>query len=153
MIHKDYKFLLLCSLGVLVLGMLSGYIAHVYEQTWYMQLSKPEFTPPSWVFRPVWMILYLMLGYVLGLLWKQRTKDAISLSIYCVQLLLNFAWSPIFFGLHNIAIAFFILVIMVMLTMIIFVRASRYIQLLLVPYLAWIIFAGILNYQILVLNS
>lgn len=125
--------------------------------TWYQSLQKGLLNPPSWVFGPVWTILYLLMGIAAYLVWKQgineRTRPALRL--FVIQLLLNMAWSFIFFGLRLPGMALIEIVIMliaIILTAIAFYRVSRVAGLLFVPYIAWVSFATYLNASIWYLN-
>jgi tryptophan-rich sensory protein len=127
--------------------------------TWYATLARPSFSPPNWVFGPVWTVLYMLMGIAVYRVWrlgmhKPAVKTAVSLFI--VHLFFNAIWSILFFGAKNIPLAFVdITVIWVTLIYIIFRfekldRASAY---LLLPYLAWISFATVLNYNYWLLNA
>jgi len=125
---------------------------------WYPTLVKPFFSPPSWIFGPVWTILYLMMGISLFLIWQ---KDPLTsgrkkaLYIFAVQLILNAAWSPVFFGLRSIVggmILITLLWLSIGLVIYTFDRISRKAALLLVPYFLWVSFASVLNFSLLILN-
>lgn len=124
---------------------------------WYDQLDKPSFNPPSWVFSPVWTTLYLLMGVAAWLVWRHRDSRArtVALALFGVQLVLNAAWTPIFFGaeapgwalieqlaLNGAALA----------TAVAFWRIDRRAGALLVPYLAWLGFATLLNAAIVSAN-
>lgn len=126
--------------------------------TWYATLHKPFFSPPNWLFAPVWTILYFMMGVAAYLIWekgfkKQKVKEA--LKFFLIQLALNFVWSLFFFGLHAPLLAFIEIVI---LWLAIFVTIKKFHPLvplaayLFVPYLLWVSFAAILNLSIFILN-
>lgn len=125
---------------------------------WYQQLAKPAWTPPDWVFAPVWTSLYVMMAIAVWLVWRQGGVGAAkwSLTLFVSQLALNALWSVIFFGLQWPWLAVFeiiVLWIVLRLTLVAFWRRSRAAGVLLWPYLAWITFATILNFQIARLNS
>lgn len=142
------------SFAFLSLGMISGYISHAGDSSWYQSLIKPSFNPPSWIFSPVWTILYIMLGIIFIHLWEKRNKDAASLYLFIFQYALNLAWSPLFFKLHRIDLALANLFIMWIITLLVYIRTSnsRQIQMLLLPYIVWLSFALLLNYKIYQLN-
>ena len=125
---------------------------------WYAELQKPAFTPPDWVFGPVWICLYLMLGVSAYLVWRKgwkETKVKTALCIFVIQLLLNAAWTPVFFGFHLIGTAFIeiiLLMLAIIATIIAFKRVSRRSAILLMPYLIWVGFATVLNGTIWYLN-
>jgi translocator protein len=124
--------------------------------TWYSTLIKPSFTPPSWLFGPIWILLYFLMGTSLYLLWQNKAKDKKkSLIIFGIQLILNVCWSFLFFGLKSplyglIGILF--LLAAIILTIAFSYRVSLYAVIALIPYLVWVSFATILNYVILSLN-
>lgn len=124
---------------------------------WYKELNKPFLTPPSWIFGPIWAILYFMMFLSLFFLLKSGnfSNKILPISAFVIQLLLNLSWSPIFFEKHNIKFAFFISIflwIFVLLCVISFYPHSKIASLLLVPYFLWCSFATYLNYAILKLN-
>jgi tryptophan-rich sensory protein len=126
--------------------------------TWYADLSRPSFTPPDWTFGVVWPILYVMMGISAFLIWnvgldKRQTKVAIRLFI--IQLVLNGLWTPIFFGLHLIALALVEIVLLwvaILLTLLAFWRISKLSAFLLIPYILWVSFAVVLNAALWYLN-
>ncbi len=125
--------------------------------TWYAGLNKPSWNPPNWVFGPVWTTLYLMMGTAMWIVWRSHSFPTIRfpIAIFVTQLLLNSLWSIIFFTLHNPALAFcelLLLWIAIALTMKSFWPFSRLAAVLLIPYLCWVSFAGVLNFTIWQLN-
>jgi benzodiazapine receptor len=126
--------------------------------SWYDQLAKPWFNPPSWLFGPVWTALYILMGVALYLIWmegleKPQVKAAILL--FALQLLLNFLWSYMFFGLQSPLLALAeiaILWLVLLATIIAFFRIRRGAAYLLIPYILWVTFAAYLNYAIYILN-
>lgn len=124
--------------------------------TWYATLNKPALNPPAWLFGPVWVTLYFLIGVSLWLVWKSDSsakKRAIWL--FAVQLVLNAIWSPIFFGTHSLGNALAVIVLLwaaIALTIIIFKKISKTAAWLLVPYIFWVSFAVYLNFAIWVLN-
>jgi len=125
---------------------------------WYEQLRKPALTPPGWVFPVAWTTLYVLMGVAGGLVWWWRGRGgpvAAALVVFAVQLILNVAWSGIFFGLQRIGWAMVDLAalwVAIVATMVLFFRVRPAAGWLLVPYLAWVTFAGYLNAQLLRLN-
>jgi tryptophan-rich sensory protein len=126
--------------------------------SWYAAIQKPGFTPPGWVFGPVWTILYLLMGVAAFLVWQRGLGSRpvrTALVWFLVQLALNAAWTPVFFGLHRIGLALLVIVLLwavIVVTMYYFFRVSRPAGLLLVPYLLWVSFATVLNASIWHLN-
>jgi len=150
------KFRLIVSILVCELAGVIGSLFTSSITNWYAALAKPSFNPPPWIFVPVWAILYLIMGISLYLIWDSDSKQKRNVIIvFGIQLLLNAIWSVIFFGLHNIFLAFvdiILLWIFILVTMVLFYRISKISSYILVPYFAWVSFAMILNYWILVLN-
>ena len=126
--------------------------------SWYAAIEKPGFTPPSWVFGPVWTVLYLLMGVAAFLVWQRGLGSRlvrIALVWFLVQLALNAAWTPVFFGLHRIGLAVVVIVLLwaaIVVTMYWFFRVSRPAGMLFVPYLLWVSFATVLNAAIWHLN-
>lgn len=139
-------------------GIISGLIANTNMNPWFDTLNKPSWNPPAYLFAPVWTILYLLMGISLWLVWKnkstlQQKNNAINL--FAFQLFLNFWWSIIFFKFHSPLFALvdiLLLLILILFTIISFSKISKLSAWLLVPYIAWVTFAAILNYSIWVLN-
>lgn len=124
---------------------------------WYRGLQRPELAPPDWVFGPVWTILYLMMAVSGWLMWISSTGKArkICMTVFVVQLVLNAAWSALFFGLHRPDLAFFEIIVLwlaIVATIALFRRQSNVAAWLLLPYLAWVSFAAYLNYGFWMLN-
>lgn len=126
--------------------------------TWYADLEKPFFSPPNWVFGPVWSLLYLLMGISLYLVWTAKGEKVLKQKAYIaygVQLALNTLWSLVFFGLHAPWAGVVIIVLMIVAivaTMKSFWPLSKTATYLLVPYLAWVSFATLLNISIALLN-
>lgn len=140
-------------------GAIGGFFTASSVRTWYVDINKPPFNPPSWVFGPVWTILYTLMGVAAWLVWKNGTDRRavrIALWLFAVQLVLNALWSIIFFGLRSPGYALLELVVLwaVMLaTMVQFFRVCKAAGFLFVPYQLWVSFAAVLNYYIWRLNS
>jgi tryptophan-rich sensory protein len=126
--------------------------------TWYAYLNKPSFAPPNWVFGPVWTTLYALMGISIVLILEKkisRRKKNMALILFGLQLFLNFLWSVVFFGGHQLLLSIFIIVFLwlsILSLIIMFKKISNFASLLLVPYLAWVSFASLLNISIFVLN-
>ena len=118
---------------------------------WYATLRKPSWNPPSWLFGPVWTVLYLAMSVAFWLVWQAAPECYWALGLYAIQLVLNHAWSPIFFLWHKPGIAFcemLVLIATVIATTIQFYLVVPLAGQLLLPYLAWLFFAACLNYRI-----
>jgi benzodiazapine receptor len=135
----------------------TGIVAWGQVPTWYAGLVKPWFSPPSWLFGPIWTILYAMMGSALYLVIKNgvNAKNIKGFYLFGAQLSLNILWSIIFFGLRKPFFAWIeILFLMaaIILTMVEFRKVDKNAFYLLVPYLAWVVFASILNFYVWGLN-
>lgn len=125
---------------------------------WYASLAKPSWNPPSWVFGPVWTTLYTLMAVAAWLVW-QRGEGGVrrrALGLYLGQLVLNAAWTPLFFGLHLLGVALvemLLLWVAIVATIAAFHRVHRLAAWLLVPYLAWVSFAAFLNFTLWRLNA
>jgi translocator protein len=146
--------LLVVCFGVAALG--SVFTSSAMPE-WYMSLEKPAFNPPSWVFGPVWTLLYAMMAVAAWLVWREAGFDGATpaLSMFFVQLALNLAWSGIFFGLREPGWAMLEILALwgaIVVTMVLFFRHSSVAGWLLAPYLLWVSFAAVLNAAIWRLN-
>jgi translocator protein len=157
--NKSTKIIISIVVCVLV-GVLSSFATRSSVTTWFLTIEKPFFNPPSWIFAPVWTLLYIMMGYAFGLVWSSDFKDKKSLKnamiIFGIQLGLNALWSILFFGLCNPLLAFIeilLLWLMIYETIKIFKPIDNLASKLLYPYLAWVSFATILNVSIWWLNK
>jgi tryptophan-rich sensory protein len=142
----------------LAVGGLSGLATARGVDTWYPTLAKPSFNPPAWVFGPTWTVLYILMGVALFLVWRQGPSAQgvrFALTVFAVQLVLNALWSIIFFGMQSPAWAFVEIILLwlaILATLWAFWRVTPAAGWLLVPYLAWVSFATVLNGSIWVLN-
>lgn len=150
---------LIISLAITFLvGAVAAWFTTAGVNGWYAVANKPSFNPPNWVFAPVWTALYLMMGIALWLVWKKdgvKSGRRTALILFAIQLLLNFAWSFIFFYAHQPGWAFAEILLMwvsIMLTIIWFGKVSPAAAWLLVPYIWWVSFASLLNFYIWKLN-
>lgn len=126
--------------------------------TWFVTLEKPFFSPPNWVFGPVWVTLYALMGIAAAMIWesKRGEKRQHALAWFGTQLALNAVWTPAFFGAERLDIAFFVIVAMVVTiigTIVSFKKISKPAAWMLVPYLAWVSFATVLNFALWRLNA
>ncbi len=121
---------------------------------WYVALSKPSWNPPAWIFGPAWTLLYTLMAIAAWLVWKHDGWRR-PLMLYFVQLVLNAAWTPIFFGAHQLGwalVAIIALWLAILLTMLSFRRVNKVAGWLFAPYLAWVTFATFLNFTLWRLN-
>lgn len=126
--------------------------------TWYASLNKPFFNPPNWVFGPVWTLLYTMMGVSLFIMWKKGIKgkkERYAIQMFFLQLFLNFLWSFVFFGLEQPLGAFIVILLLwgaIFYTIMLFKKIDKTAAQLLIPYIAWVSFATLLNLFIVILN-
>jgi len=151
---------LLVSLSLtFVVGAVASYVTLPQIAGWYRTLQKPSFNPPNWLFGPVWTLLYIMIAIAAYLIWQRRSHDALykkARLIYFVQLFLNFSWSIVFFGLHQVIGALVVIGLLwvsIIFTIYCFSKINRIAAWLLVPYLCWVSFASVLNLYIYLLNA
>jgi tryptophan-rich sensory protein len=144
--------------AVLLLGFVSGAVAGSgADNPWFAVLEKPAIYPPPATFGIVWSILYVLIGFAAAMIasaWGARGRTA-ALVMFAIQLALNLAWSPTFFGQHKIGTALAVIGVLdvaVVVTVVLFWRVRRGAGLLLLPYLAWVLFATLLNWEFLQLN-
>ena len=151
---------LLLAIGVSFCASFIGSVATFSGDSfdWYQALEKPFFTPPGWVFGPVWTLLYLMMGIAAFLVWQKGLTDSrvrIALACFIVQLIFNAAWSVIFFGFHSAGWALVDIILLwfaILATVVSFWRVDRVAAGLLLPYIGWVSFAAILNAGLYLLN-
>jgi benzodiazapine receptor len=136
--------------AVLGIGLLIGTVTR--PDGWYAALAKPAFNPPGWVFGPVWTVLYVLIAIAGARTWESGSS---GFGLWLGQMALNFAWSPVFFGLHQPGLA--LVIIVALLVAILAFIATRWSKdrvnaLLFLPYAAWVAFASVLNASIVALN-
>ena len=150
-------------LAAIIICELAGAIGSIFTMSsvagWYAALAKPFFTPPAWVFAPVWVILYAWMGIAAYLVWQKRREkpaEVIPAFIFFVlQLIVNVKWSLLFFGLHSPfygLIAIFVLLALIIVTAFKFYKIDALAGRLFVPYIVWVIFASLLNASIWMMN-
>lgn len=143
---------------IVLLGFAAGQLVPAGDENgWYRALAKPALTPPGWVFPVAWTSLYVMLGLALALVLNARGARGrqVAIALFVVQLVCNLAWTPLFFGAHQVIAAFALIVIMLALSIVITFRFARIRSAgawLMVPYMVWISFAGMLTLGIARLN-
>jgi translocator protein len=141
-----------------MVGIVSSLLTSPVNNVWYSQLVKPSWQPPAYLFGPVWVVLYFLMGISLWLVWKNKSGEIYkgnTYFIFAVQLFLNFMWSIIFFKTESPFYALFDIIILLFtigLTMKCFSAYSKLAAWLLVPYISWVSFATVLNYTIWNLN-
>ena len=147
-----FAWVLLCVGGGALIGLVSS-----GDGPWYRALQKPSWTPPPWLFAPVWTTLYLLMGVAAWLVWQRggwRTQRR-ALTLFLVQLGVNFSWSPVFFGAQRIELALVVIAclwFLISATIVSFSRVRAGAAWLLAPYLVWVSYATALNAAIAALN-
>ncbi len=163
MIGMDFKGTELLKLAAsIIICQLAGVIGSFFTSpkidTWYADLSKPFFNPPSSVFAPVWTILFILMGISLFLVWRKgidNSRVRAAMSIFSIHLVLNVAWSAVFFGAESLIGGFVVIMVLwlsIFVTMLRFFDISEKAGILFIPYILWVTFAGILNLWIWYLN-
>lgn len=155
---KRIVYITISVLVCLAIGFLASIATQSSVNDWYVTLNKPSFTPPNYLFAPVWTALYIMMGIAAGIVWSKGYHHIwvkTALYHFVFQLLLNALWSIVFFGLKNPLGG--MIVILALLTMIIltikwFKVISKTAAILMIPYVLWVAFASALNYKIWELN-
>ncbi len=154
---KIFKLVIAVALPLIV-GGVSSIFTQQGVNTWFTTIAKPSFNPPSWVFAPVWTTLYVLMGIALYLVWVSPIGDTTKRKAYVIfgiQLVLNFAWSVIFFSLQEPGWAFVDIILLwlsIVATMLVFRPIHKATFWLLLPYLLWVSFASVLNFAIWHLN-
>lgn len=150
---------LLLSIGLcLVVGAVASVFTVDSIPTWYASLTKPDFSPPNWIFGPVWTALYIMMGTSFYIVWNKLKKKSSRepLHIFGIQLALNFLWTFTFFALKSPIAALITIVVLwfsILLTIVELHKFSKAAAYLMIPYIVWVSFAAILNLQIWLLNG
>ena len=153
-----YLKIIICVILCISLGVVSGFVGGSPLSSWYQALNKPFFQPPSWIFGPAWTLLYSLMGIAAALIWDinpDSSRKTKALRLFILQFLVNMIWSPVFFGLQMPSFALVVIVLLwalILSTIIQFMRLHKIAGYLLLPYLAWVSFATILNAAIVYLN-
>ena len=152
-ILKLVASVILCQIA----GLLGSLFTTQAIPNWYKTLNKPFFTPPNWIFSPVWISLFILMGISLFFIWRRpdHPKFKIAFIFFFVQLILNILWSAAFFGLRAPLLGLIDIVLLwiaILLTIQNFSKVSKFAGVLLVPYLLWVSFAALLNFSLWILN-
>lgn len=143
---------------VLLLGTISGRVSQSgYGNAWFDALEKPAIMPPGWVFGAAWTLLYISIGLALAMILHARGARGrnLAIAIFLAQLALNYAWSPIFFAMHEVEAALIVAIAMLLLSIaatLLFARIRPAAAWLMMPYVAWLVFASVLTWQVDQLN-
>ena len=133
---------------------IGSYTTSAFKEPWYSQLILPSFNPPSWVFAPVWTILYLMMSLAIWKIWA-KAFDIKILKIYLIHIFFNCTWTVVFFGFHKIGLALLNLIIILIFIIILmreYFLKDKISFILMIPYLTWSGYALVLNSAIFLLN-
>jgi tryptophan-rich sensory protein len=136
-------------------SLIGGLATINFKEPWYSLIIRPSFSPPDWVFAPVWTTLYFMMTLAIWLFWHSTNRDMKTVYIYFIHIIVNTTWSITFFVFHQIAISILVLIILIALIIILiknFKRVNLISSYLMIPYLLWCCFALVLNVGIFVLN-
>jgi tryptophan-rich sensory protein len=145
-------------LSCVIIGSLGSIVTITGPGSWYASLEKPFFSPPNWVFAPVWITLFTLMGIAIYLVWEsgmRRREVQVAIAVFCGQFALNVLWSFLFFGLQSplyglVDIA--LLWLMILATIVLFHRVQKTAAYLLIPYIAWVSLATALNGAVYLLN-
>lgn len=143
------------ALWLLLSFLVAGIASMFMPDAWYAALRKPDFNPPNWVFAPVWTLLYIFMAISIWRVQRKQQRFSFEIALWLVQLALNGLWSWLFFGLHRPDLALIdiaLLIVVLLTTVLAFARIDRNAAWLLVPYLAWVSFASMLNLSLWQLN-
>jgi len=134
---------------------IGGLVTISFKDPWYSQLVKSNLNPPDWIFAPVWTALYLMMTLAIWFFWHSKNRNLSTVYLYFIHILFNTTWSIVFFGLHQILLALFVLIgliLMIIILMLRFKRVNIVSFYLMIPYLLWCCFALFLNFNLIILN-
>jgi benzodiazapine receptor len=155
---RDIWKLVVSIVACLAAGAIGSIFTRSAIPTWYATLEKPVFSPPNWLFAPVWTLLYILMGIAAFLVWRKGSDDRqvkTALIVFLIQLIINASWSVVFFGLESPLfglVVISVLWVVILVTVIQFYKISRAASVLLWPYLLWVTFAAVLNSSIWLLN-
>ena len=155
MIKNKFLTFILFFIITYLASLIGGLATINFKEPWYSLIIRPSFSPPDWVFAPVWTTLYFMMTLAIWLFWHSTNRDMKTVYIYFIHIIVNTTWSITFFVFHQIAISILVLIILIALIIILiknFKRVNLISSYLMIPYLLWCCFALVLNISIFVLN-
>ena len=132
-----------------------SYVTNLYKEPWYSMIAKPSFTPPEWVFAPVWITLYIAMSVAIWLIWINPQRKEKIIYVYFIHLLINGSWSIFFFGLHLILVSLIVIAIIIFFVVWLiklYHPINKLSSFLMIPYLMWLSYAFVLNFYIFILN-
>ena len=150
--HRIFSLILILVITFTV-PMIGSYTTSTFKEPWYSQIILPSFNPPSWIFAPVWSILYFLMSLAIWKIWI-KFFDTKLLKIYFIHLFFNSTWSVVFFGFHLIGVAFKLIIILIFILILMkeYYTKDKVSFYLMTPYLLWSSYALILNSSIVILN-
>ena len=154
MTKNKYLSLFLILIITFIASGIGGFVTASFKEPWYSEITLPSFNPPSWVFAPVWTVLYILMSVAIWRIWI-KFSDRKILNIYFYHLLFNATWSIVFFGFHQIELALINLIIILIFVIILiktYFKKDKLSFFLTVPYLLWVLYALVLNSAITILN-
>ncbi|PKG32473.1 TspO/MBR family protein [Methanoregula sp.] len=155
---KSPVALLAFVLASVVAGSIGSLVTITGPASWYSLLVKPVFQPPNWIFGPMWTLLFILMGIAAYLIWERGIKEPevrFALSVFCIQFVFNILWSFLFFGMQSPLLGLLDIIILwwlILATIMTFYRVRKSAAYFLIPYIAWVSFATILNATIVLLN-
>ena len=155
MINNKFFTFILFFIITYSASLIGGLATINFKEPWYSLIIRPSFSPPDWVFAPIWTSLYFMMTLSVWSFWHSTNRDMKAVYIYFIHIIVNTTWSITFFVFHQIAISILVLIILIALIIILiknFKRVNLLSSYLMIPYLLWCCFALVLNISIFVLN-
>ena len=155
MLKNKFLSFIILAIATYSASFIGGIATYAYKEPWYSNLIKSGLNPPDWVFAPVWTTLYLFMTIAIWSAWHKSNRNVNLIYLYMIHLLFNTTWSIVFFGLHQILLAFVVLLILIFLIIILtlrFKRVNLVSYYLMIPYLLWTTYALFLNFNLLILN-
>lgn len=155
---KSPAALLAAVLGCVIAGSIGSVVTITGPGSWYALLVKPAFQPPGWIFGPMWTLLFILMGIALYLVWEKgtgRPEVRFALAVFGIQFIFNILWSFLFFGLRSPLLGLINVIILwwlILATIVTFSRVRKSAAYFLLPYIAWVSFATVLNATIYILN-
>ncbi len=157
---KNFKSLILILTVTYLSSAIAGYVTRLNIDPWYQSLNKLSFSPPNWIFGPVWTILYALMSIAIWVVYEKTKSTDLNFSkkilkIYFYHLIINFTWSFVFFYYHLIFAAFIniiFLIVAIGILMVLYFPKSKISFVLMIPYFVWVMFAAILNFGLYLIN-
>tara|TARA_B100000945_G_C20361864_1_gene587575 strand:- start:809 stop:1276 length:468 start_codon:yes stop_codon:yes gene_type:complete len=155
MTKNKYLSLIFILIITFIASAIGGFTTASFKEPWYSEIALPTYNPPSWVFGPVWTVLYILMSIAIWRIWSKFFYENI-LKIYFIHLFFNGLWSIIFFGFHKPIIALIDLIIIVGLVIYLTLQYKKFDKIsfyIMIPYMLWVMYAFVLNFSIVILNN